>query len=62
MKEYPGAKRFGKVLFPIVLAIVGLFMVFDGSHPYVGTIFVIAGGAILVFQLMKMGRYKRTRE
>lgn len=62
MKEYPGAKRFGKVVFPIVLAIVGLFMVFDGSHPYVGAIFVIGGGALLVSQLMKMGRYKRTRE
>ena len=33
MKEYPGTKRFGNVLFPIVLAIVGLFMVFDGSLP-----------------------------
>jgi hypothetical protein len=48
MKEYPGTKRFGKVLFPIVLAIVGLFMVFDGSHPYVGALFVIGGGGLLL--------------
>jgi hypothetical protein len=54
MREYPGTKRFGKVVFPIVLAVVGLFMVFDGSHPYVGGIFVIGGGALLVSRLMKM--------
>jgi hypothetical protein len=54
MREYPGTKRFGRVLFPIVLGIVGIFMVFDGSHPYVGVIFVIAGVGLLVSQLMKM--------
>jgi len=62
VREYPGTKRFGKVLFPIVLAIVGLFMVFDGSHPYVGAIFVVGGGAILVSQLMKGGRGERTKD
>ena len=54
MKEYPGTKRFGKVLFPILLAIVGFFMVFDGSHRYVGAIFVIGGGALLASRIMKM--------
>jgi hypothetical protein len=54
MKEYPGAKRFGKMLFPIVLAIVGLFMVLDGSHPYVGAIFVVGGLGLLVSQVTKM--------
>ncbi len=56
MREYPGTKRFGKVLFPIVLAIVGLFMVFDGSHPYVGAIFVIGGAGLLVLRVMKMNK------
>jgi hypothetical protein len=56
MREYPGAKRFGKLLFPIVLAIVGLFMVFDGSHPYVGAIFIVGGGALLVSRLMNYGK------
>lgn len=53
MREYPGTKRFGKVVFPIVLAIVGLFMVFDGNHPYVGAIFVIGGGALLLSQAVR---------
>jgi len=53
VKEYPGTKRFGKVVFPIVLAIVGLFMVFDGSHPYVGAIFVIGGGTLLLSQALR---------
>jgi hypothetical protein len=53
MREYPGTKRFGKVLFPIVLAIVGLFMVFDGSHPYVGAIFVIGGGGLLLSRAVR---------
>ena len=55
MREYPGTKRFGRLLFPIVLTIVGLFMVFDGSRPYIGLIFVIAGGSLLVFQVIKRG-------
>lgn len=28
MGEYPGTKRFGRIMFPVVVAIVGLF---DGS-------------------------------
>lgn len=55
MGEYPGTKRFGRIIFPLVVAIVGLFMVVDGSHHYVGTIFVIGGGLLLVFQLVKSG-------
>ena len=55
MREYPGTKRFGRVVFPIVMAIVGFFMIVDGSHPSVGTIFVIGGGLLLVFQLVKRG-------
>jgi hypothetical protein len=42
------------MLFPIVLAIVGLFMVLDGSHPYVGAIFVVGGLGLLVSQVTKM--------
>jgi len=56
MREYPGTKRFGKLLFPIVLAIVGLFMMFDGSHPYIGAIFIVAGGALLVSRFMHYGK------
>lgn len=55
MREYPGTKRFGRIVFPVVVAIVGLFMVADGSHPYVGTTFVAGGGLLLVFQLVKRG-------
>jgi len=59
MREYPGTKRFGRVVFPIVVAIVGLFMVVDRSHPYVGTIFIIGGGFLLVFQLLKRRGIRR---
>ena len=53
MGEYPSTKRFGRIMFPVVVVIVGLFMVVDESHPYVGTIFVFGGGFLLVFQLVK---------
>jgi hypothetical protein len=55
MGEYPGTKKFGRIMFPVVVAMVGLFMVVDGSHPYVGPIFVIGGGLLLVFQFVKSG-------
>lgn len=55
MGGYPGTKRFGRTMLPVVVAIVGLFMVVGGSHPHVGMIFVIGGGLLLVFQLVKRG-------
>jgi hypothetical protein len=36
------------------MAIVGPFMVFDGSHSSVGALFVIGGRALLIFRLIKM--------
>jgi hypothetical protein len=49
-----GGETILKGALPNHLAVVGRFMVLDGSHPYVGAIFVIGGEALLVSRLMKM--------
>jgi hypothetical protein len=49
-----GGETILKGVLPNRLAVVRRFMVFDGSHPCVGALFVIGGEALLVSRLTKM--------